>query len=73
MKEEKIYFSLRRTRERKKSDLEDDVKRKRILFCNTAGLARLDEEDWEHIKRFDIIGLTETRSREKEEKSIKVD
>ena len=41
-----------------------------IVFWNVAGVTTLSKDTWEEIKEFEIIGLTETWLKEKNEKIL---
>ena len=65
------YRNLSRAvRERRSRDPRQVDKRKekrgktgkeiKAMFCNVAGTAKMKAEDWDYVRKFDIIGLAET-------------
>ena len=43
----------------------------KMVFWNVAGIKKKDKEFWEYIETFDIVGLTETRTEQKEWVTVK--
>ncbi|XP_026827641.1 vicilin-like seed storage protein At2g18540 [Ooceraea biroi] len=48
------------TRNKLKKDDAENTKEIKVIFWNTAGIARKDKDFWEYVRKFKIVNLTET-------------
>lgn len=47
--------------EKKRGNKKGDVKRgMKVIFWNVAGLRNKDKSFWDFVRKFDVVGLTET-------------